>query len=619
MVMSLIESLTRIKNAVYGREVREGIHDGVFRANQIADGADAKADNTQIRQDAVEVFNNQVIQEMTDKDVISAPELIEARKGEGKLSTRLDKEHNELTAQLVKTDLKLSDVGINVRDFGVIPNDPNIDNHDSIIAALDYATENDIATLIFPLGETYTSPISLEGYRYIKFKGQSSYNYADYGTSKGNHNETSIRFIGSGEYGIQTAEPVEGGWSARGISFEDITLNGDKNVYHVVNAKYNTVFKNFVARDGIECGIVLENATYPVKLTDTHANFNGKHGIWIRSPFTTVYSIINSEFSRNDGYGMLIEGSAGTSFKNITVQDNKQGGVKINSPDNSTFTNPVYLQTLGFDTLYTEANGQLEPTHPNYEGNWALLITGVGSVRPRKMAFNNSTINQSVTGGAIKVDYGEDIYFDLNTTAGRKIEINKDKTRVDNVRFAPVSYQWQVPSITAYGTGEGRNVLPTLYNPLNMVGHEINGAWIGTRGRTTLYEFFKNDIVQLAEPVSMVTQSGNSTSYHIHDTGSIIGLHFTAKNRSNINGTINIEVQKRILNNPTGWTTVEDDGGVKMKYQWETSQANDLLERNITYNRFKLARGEELRIAIDSEGHSTRTDNNFNVTLLVEY
>lgn len=37
--MSLIESLTKIKNAVYGREVREAIHDGVFRANQIADEA----------------------------------------------------------------------------------------------------------------------------------------------------------------------------------------------------------------------------------------------------------------------------------------------------------------------------------------------------------------------------------------------------------------------------------------------------------------------------------------------------------------------------------------------------------------------------------------------------
>ena len=89
MVMSLIESLTRIKNAVYGRDVREAIHDGVFRATQIADGADAKADNTQVRQDTLEDFNNQVIQEMTDKDGISAPEIIEARKGKTKLSDRL--------------------------------------------------------------------------------------------------------------------------------------------------------------------------------------------------------------------------------------------------------------------------------------------------------------------------------------------------------------------------------------------------------------------------------------------------------------------------------------------------------------------------------------------------
>ena len=54
------------------------------------------------RQNQVEQFNTQTIQEMTNKDVISAPELIEARKGEDKLSTRLDKEYNEVTAQLAQ-------------------------------------------------------------------------------------------------------------------------------------------------------------------------------------------------------------------------------------------------------------------------------------------------------------------------------------------------------------------------------------------------------------------------------------------------------------------------------------------------------------------------------------
>lgn len=118
MVMSLIESLTRIKDAVYGREVREAIHDGVFRANQISDGADIKADKTQIRQDAVEDFNNQVIQEMTDKDVISAPELMDARvdlygHSSDKIGDRLDREtlgafvdsENQLVSLMARGDV----------------------------------------------------------------------------------------------------------------------------------------------------------------------------------------------------------------------------------------------------------------------------------------------------------------------------------------------------------------------------------------------------------------------------------------------------------------------------------------------------------------------------------
>ncbi len=146
MVMSLIESLTRIKNAVYGREVREAIHDGVFRANQIADGADAKADNTEIRQDAVEVFNNQVVQEMTDKDVISAPELIQARGGEATLVDRLDRDFGYI-------DYKMNGVHINVKDFGAT-GDGVTDDYDSIQAAINHVYSISVSggVVFFPPG-----------------------------------------------------------------------------------------------------------------------------------------------------------------------------------------------------------------------------------------------------------------------------------------------------------------------------------------------------------------------------------------------------------------------------------------------------------------------------------
>ena len=56
------------------------------------------------RQDTVESKFDLLQQEMTDKDIISAPEIIAARNGEDTLKSRLDKEHQNVTAQLARTD-----------------------------------------------------------------------------------------------------------------------------------------------------------------------------------------------------------------------------------------------------------------------------------------------------------------------------------------------------------------------------------------------------------------------------------------------------------------------------------------------------------------------------------
>lgn len=47
---------------------------------------------------------------MTDKDVISAPEIIAARNGEANIKARLDKEKNEVTAQLAQNSKEINDL-----------------------------------------------------------------------------------------------------------------------------------------------------------------------------------------------------------------------------------------------------------------------------------------------------------------------------------------------------------------------------------------------------------------------------------------------------------------------------------------------------------------------------
>lgn len=88
--MGIDNYLKIIKEGVFGRDVRQAIHDGIYSTHQVVDENKDLVDRVTLRQDAVEQFNNKMITEMTDKDVISAPEIIVARGGKTTLGQRLD-------------------------------------------------------------------------------------------------------------------------------------------------------------------------------------------------------------------------------------------------------------------------------------------------------------------------------------------------------------------------------------------------------------------------------------------------------------------------------------------------------------------------------------------------
>lgn len=82
-----------IRKKIFGSEVRESLASGIEAISE-----DVEA--TIGRQDYVEEQFQDVLDETTGKDVISAPELIAARNGKSNLKTRLDDEHAQVTAQL---------------------------------------------------------------------------------------------------------------------------------------------------------------------------------------------------------------------------------------------------------------------------------------------------------------------------------------------------------------------------------------------------------------------------------------------------------------------------------------------------------------------------------------
>ena len=78
---------------------RQENEDARIEAEKQREGTVTKIEN---RQTSVETQFNSVQQELTDKDIVSAPEIIAARNGEADLKTRLDKEQQEVDAQLAQ-------------------------------------------------------------------------------------------------------------------------------------------------------------------------------------------------------------------------------------------------------------------------------------------------------------------------------------------------------------------------------------------------------------------------------------------------------------------------------------------------------------------------------------
>ena len=106
-VPSLIRKYAdNVRTKTYGQDVREAQARNAEVAGLIANEAVDSSKETETRQDTVEAQFNAIQQEMTDKDPISAPEIIAARDGEPTLSDRLDKEHQNVTAQLAHEALK---------------------------------------------------------------------------------------------------------------------------------------------------------------------------------------------------------------------------------------------------------------------------------------------------------------------------------------------------------------------------------------------------------------------------------------------------------------------------------------------------------------------------------
>lgn len=96
-----LHSITKLAKSIrekgYGIDVREAMAQILERAGFTSEEARDIARRTSQRQNTLERYTDQMLLEMTDKDIISAPEIIQAREGSSTLNDRLNRDYEAIT------------------------------------------------------------------------------------------------------------------------------------------------------------------------------------------------------------------------------------------------------------------------------------------------------------------------------------------------------------------------------------------------------------------------------------------------------------------------------------------------------------------------------------------
>lgn len=210
-----------IRTKIYGKEVREGLASGLELMGNTTK-------ETKDRQDNVENQFQQVIDETTGKDVISAPEIIVARGEEQNLNERL----NKIDAKGELLDDKTDKIMINVKDYGA-KGDGITDDSSSVQLALDIAKQLGAGGVVFPLGEYHLNNIEINGNNMVVDGKDSTIIYNGKDELEGGKDWSSTTF------NIYNAEKIEfknfimKGQLFKGLSYPNLPHNTVENAHTI--------------------------------------------------------------------------------------------------------------------------------------------------------------------------------------------------------------------------------------------------------------------------------------------------------------------------------------------------------------------------------------------------
>ena len=308
------------------------------------------------------------------------------------------------------------------------------------------------------------------------------------------------------------------------IAQRGVVLNGASWLYNcgITNTvDYGVIYANYTNSASVDrCGITRNLGT----------------GMWIKGAQTTVFSVTNSTLRQNAGYGLILHNGSNGKFDTIVVEANSIGGVLCYKPQETGL-----FQNITFNNVHVEANGKLDPTHPDYNGNYQCVIDSAGKSPGNalttvfRLFFDNclwsviGTPPPNDTRKFFKIDSASNIYFDT-----RNIYSDGDVVALSSVGTTTAPYFVQFGQ-----TFENNNFVSLLSNSVSgsAIKHRKagngqkaglvmdGGVMYGEGGRCFVYDKLLQSPDYPAAGTNITIPLGDAMKrWSILDSGSVVGM-----------------------------------------------------------------------------------------------
>jgi len=313
--------------------------DGIlFTLKDLKNQLDERDDNLatlENRQTSVESQFNSLQQELTNKDPISAPEIIAARNGEATLKDRLDKEQQEVNSQLAQIAISITNPPTSLTPA---IGDGLTNDTSAIQAILDYAsTVNGI--VLVPANHTFlvtelTIKDGVKGFKgdgVIKGRGESVNGLVKLGTSQQKLKNATISIVvdmsGGDVFGIYGY--VEGCNITNNKVYNFV--DGTSQKYGILlqeGSKNNTLSKNTVTgthkpSGGYQFMIILLSGVTEV----WGGYYDGEGGVPVRAINAARENVISENILVGGTHGIVVNGGIANVITNNVCKYNSHRGI----------------------------------------------------------------------------------------------------------------------------------------------------------------------------------------------------------------------------------------------------------------------------------------------------